>query len=329
MMQRREFIALLGGAVAGSSAARPFAAHAQAMPVIGVLSSASSHDYGPMIAAFKKSLGEAGYVDGQNVKIEYLWADEQYDRLPALAAELVHRQVSLILAATTPAAIAAKPVTQTIPIVFAIGGDPVRTGLVASLSRPGGNLTGAAHINVETAPKRLELVHELMPAAKVVGLLLNPTNPVTPSVAATVQVAAGSLGLELKVLHAHSDEEIDRAFASLPEMKAGALVIGTDPFFTSRAAQLGVLSLRLAMPAIYQYREFVEAGGVMSYGGSITDSYRHAGLYAGRILKGEKPADLPIQLSTRVELFFNLKSAKQLGINAPLSLLGRADEVIE
>jgi putative ABC transport system substrate-binding protein len=329
MMRRREFITLLGGTAAGSSIARPFAARAQTMPVIGVLSSASSHDYGPMIAAFKKSLGEAGYIDGQNVKIEYRWADEQYDRLPALAADLVRRQVSLILAATTPAAIAAKPATQTIPIVFAIGGDPVRTGLVVSLSRPGGNLTGAAHVNVETAPKRLELLHELMPGEKIIGLLLNPTNPLTPSVATAVQTAAASLGLELKVFHARSDEEVDRVFASLPEMKVGALVIGTDPFFTSRAEQLGAISLGSAIPAIYQYREFIAAGGVMSYGGSITESYRQAGLYAGRILKGEKPADLPVQLSTKVELFFNLKSAKQLGLNAPLSLLGRADEVIE
>jgi len=329
MMRRREFITLLGGAAAGSAVTRPFAARAQAIPVIGVLSSASSHDYGPMIAAFKQSLGEAGYVDGRNVKIEYRWADEQYDRLPELAADLVRRQVSLILAAATPAAITAKPATQTIPIVFAIGGDPVRTGLVVSLSRPGGNLTGAAHVNVETAPKRLELMHELMPEAKIIGLLLNPTNPVAQSVAAAVQTAAGTLGLELKVLHAHSDEEIDRVFASLPEMNVGALVIGTDPFFTSRAGQLGALSLRSAMPAIYQYREFTMGGGVMSYGGSITESYRHAGLYAGRILKGEKPADLPVQLSTKVELIFNLKSARQLGLDAPLALLGRADEVIE
>jgi putative tryptophan/tyrosine transport system substrate-binding protein len=329
MMRRREFLTLLGGTVAVSSVARPCVVRGQGMPVIGVLSSASSRDYGPMIATFKKSLGEAGFVDGQNVKIEYLWADEQYDRLPALAADLVQRQVSLILAATTPAAIAAKPATQTIPIVFAIGGDPVRTGLVTSLSRPGGNLTGAAHINVETAPKRLELVHELLPTKKIVGLLLNPTNPVAESVAADVQFAGGSLKLELKVFHARSDEEVDRVFASLPEMKVGGLVIGTDPFFTSRAGKLGALSLRSVMPAIYQYREFVAAGGVMSYGGSITDSYRQAGLYAGRILKGEKPADLPVQLSTKVELLFNLKSAKQLGLNAPLSLLGRADEVIE
>ncbi len=219
MMRRRAFLTLLGGTVAGSSVTRPFAVRAQTMPVIGVLSSASSRDYGPMIATFKKNLGEAGYVDGQNVKIEYLWADEQYDRLPALAAELVRRQVSLILAATTPAAIALKPATQTIPVVFAIGCDPVQTGLVGSLSRPGGNFTGAAHVNVETAPKRLELVHELIPAEKIVGILLNPTNPVAQSVATAVQPAAGSLGLELKVFYAHSDEEIDRVFASLAEIK--------------------------------------------------------------------------------------------------------------
>jgi putative tryptophan/tyrosine transport system substrate-binding protein len=329
-MKRREFITLLGGTAAASSVAWPLAVRAQqAMPVIGVLSSASSRDYVPMLAAFRKALGEAGYVEGQNLKIEYVWADEQYDRLPALAEDLVRRQVSLIVAATTPAALAAKPATSTIPIVFAIGGDPVRTGLVESLSRPGGNLTGAAHINVETAPKRLELMHELMPAAKVLGLLLNPTNPVAESVAAAVQAAAGSLGLELKVVHAHTDEDLDVVFASLPGMRVGALVIGTDPFFTSRSEKLGAMSLRLAIPAIYQYRTFAEAGGVMSYGGSITDSYRHAGLYAGRILKGEKPGDLPVQLSTKIELFLNLKTAKTLGLTVPLSLLGRADEVIE
>jgi putative ABC transport system substrate-binding protein len=282
-----------------------------------------------MIAAFRKSLGEAGFVEGQNVKIEYVWADEQYDRLPALAADLVHRRVNVIVAATTPAALALKPATATIPIVFAIGGDPVRTGLVDSLSRPGGNLTGAAHVNVETAPKRLELLHELVPKEKVVGLLVNPTNPLAKSVVPAVQAAAGSLGLELQVVHARSDEEIDAVFASLPGLRIGALVIGTDPFFTSRAEKLGATSLRLAMPAIYQYREFIAAGGVMSYGGSIVDSYHHAGLYVGRILKGEKPGDLPVQLSTKVELFFNLKSAKALGLTVPLPLLGRADEVIE
>lgn len=329
MMRRRELITLLGG-LAASSIFWPPSVHAQqTMPVIGVLSSASSRDYVPMLAAFRKALSEAGYIEGRNVRIEYVWADEQYDRLPALASDLVRRQVNIIVAATTPAALAAKPATSTIPIVFAIGGDPVRTGLVESLSRPGTNLTGAAHINVETAPKRLELLHELMRTTKVFGLLVNPTNPVTKSVMSSVQAAADSLGLELRIVQAQTDAEIDAVFASLPAMKVGALVIGTDPFFTSRADRLGATSLRLAIPAIYQYREFTAAGGVMSYGGSITDSYYHAGLYAGRILKGEKPGDLPVQLSTKVELFFNLKSAKALGLDPPISLLGRADEVIE
>jgi putative ABC transport system substrate-binding protein len=329
-MERREFVMLLAGTVAVSYVSWPLAASAQQpMPVIGLLSSASSRDYAPMIAEFRKSLAETGFVEGQNVKIEYVWADGRYDGLPALAADLVRRQVNLIVAAGTPGALALKPATATIPIVFAIGGDPVRTGLVDSLSRPGGNLTGAAHINVETAPKRLELLHELMPQEKILGLLVNPTNPVAESVVPAVQAAAGSLGVELKVVHARSDEEIDAMFASLPGMRVGALVIGTDPFFTSRTEKLGAMSLRLAMPAIYQYREFAAAGGVMSYGGSIIDSYHHAGLYAGRILKGERPGDLPVQLSTKIELFFNLKSAKALGLTVPLPLIGRADEVIE
>jgi putative ABC transport system substrate-binding protein len=329
-MERREFVMLLAGTVAVSYVSWPLAARAQQpMPVIGLLSSASSRDYAPMIAEFRKSLAETGFVEGQNVKIEYVWADGRYDRLPALAADLVRRQVNLIVAAGTPGALALKPATATIPIVFAIGGDPVRTGLVDSLSRPGGNLTGAAHINVETAPKRLELLHELMPQEKILGLLVNPTNPVAESVVPAVQAAAGSLGVELKVVHARNDEEIDAMFASLPGMRVGALVIGTDPFFTSRTEKLGAMSLRLAMPAIYQYREFAAAGGVMSYGGSIIDSYHHAGLYAGRILKGERPGDLPVQLSTKIELFFNLKSARALGLTVPLPLIGRADEVIE
>jgi putative ABC transport system substrate-binding protein len=329
MMKRRKFVTLLGGA-ALSSISWPLAARAQqAMPVIGVLSSASSRDYVPMLAAFRKGLGEGGYAEGQNVKIEYVWADEQYDRLPALADDLVRRQVSLIVAATTPAALALKPATTTIPIVFAIGGDPVRTGLVDSLSRPGGNLTGAAHINVEIAPKRLELLHELLPAEKNVGLLVNPTNPLAESVSTGVKAAASALGLQLQVVRAHTDEDIGAVFASLPGMKVGALVIGTDPFFTSRSERLGAISLRMKIPAIYQYREFVAAGGVMSYGGSITDSYYRAGIYAARILKGEKPGDLPVQLSTKVELLFNLKTAEALGLTVPLPLLGRADEVIE
>jgi putative ABC transport system substrate-binding protein len=326
MMKRREFITLLGG----TAAAWPLAARAQQpTPVIGLLSSASSHAYEPMIAAFHKGLGETGYVEGRNATIEYLWAEDRYDRLPALAADLVRRKVNVILAASTPAALAAKPATATIPIVFAIGGDPVRTGLVDSLSRPGGNLTGAAHLNAELAPKRLELLHELMPGATVAALLVNPTNPTGDTVSKGVQTAADVLGLKLHVLHASTEQDIDAVFASLRETRAGGLVIGTDPFFTSHGEQLGALTLRHAMPAIYQYREFARAGGAMSYGGSITDSYYLAGRYTGRILKGEKPADLPVQLSTKVELFFNLKTAKALGLTVPLTLLGRADEVIE
>jgi putative ABC transport system substrate-binding protein len=299
------------------------------MPVIGVLSSASSHDYAPMIAEMKKSLAEEGFVENRNVRFEYVWADENYDRLPALASELVSRQVSVIFAAATPAAMALKPATTTIPVVFAIGGDPVRTGLVEKLNEPGGNLTGAAHINVEIAPKRLELMHELLPSEKIIGLLLNPTNPLADSVVAGVKQAANALGIELPVLHASDDAGIDRAFSDLSRLKAGALVIGTDPLFTSRSGKLATMSLQAKMPAIYQYREFADAGGLMSYGGSITDSYYRAGFYVGRILKGAKPADLPVQLSTKVEFFLNLKSAKQLGLAVPLSLTGRADEVIE
>lgn len=324
-MRRRDVVRLIGGA-----ALMPLRVRAQgAMPVVGVLSSASSQDYAPMIAAMKKGLASEGFVENRNVRIEYVWADEHYERLPALAAELVRRQVGVIVAATTPAALALKPATTTIPIVFAIGGDPVRTGLVESLNRPGGNLTGAAHINVELAPKRLELMHELLPSDKFVGLLLNPANPLADSVAAEVKRAADALSIEVHVLHATGDEGIDRAFSELSATKAGAVVIGTDPLFTSRAQRLATTALRMKMPAIYQYREFVGAGGLMSYGGDITESYYRAGLYVGRILKGEKAADLPVQLSTKVEFFLNLKTAKALGVSVPLSLTGRADELIE
>jgi putative tryptophan/tyrosine transport system substrate-binding protein len=324
-MKRREFIALLGGIGFAPLAARA----QQAMPVIGVLSSASSGDYGPALAALHKGLRESGYVDGQNVKIEYVFANEQYDRLPELAANLVQRPVSVIISFATPAALALKSANTSIPIVFGISGDPVRIGLVESLNRPAGNFTGAAHMNVETAPKRLELLHELLPSEKVMGLLVNPTNPIAQSVLAEVKGAARVLGIELQVIEVRNDEELDRAFVDLPGMKIGALVIGTDPLFTSRAEKMGGLSLRAKMPAIYQYREFVAGGGLMSYGGSNIDSYYHVGLYAGRILKGEKPADLPVQLSTKVEFFLNMRSAKQLGLSVPLSLTGRADEVIE
>jgi putative ABC transport system substrate-binding protein len=316
--------------VLGGIGLLPFAARGQqAVPVIGVLSSASSGDYAAGLAAFHGGLRESGYVDGQNVKLEYVYADEQYDRLPELAANLARRQVSVIIAVATPAALALKSAGTTTPIVFAISGDPVSTGLVESLNRPAGNFTGAAHLNVEIAPKRLELLHELLPSEKVMALLVNPTNPITRSVSAEVNRAATALGIELRVIQARDEDEIDRAVVALRDMKVGALVIGTDPLFTSRAEKIGGLSLRAKMPAIYQYREFVAGGGLMSYGGNNTDSYCHAGIYAGRILKGEKPANLPVQLSTKVQFFLNLKSARQLGLSVPLSLSGRADEVVE
>jgi putative ABC transport system substrate-binding protein len=324
-LRRRDFVTLIGG-----TALLPFAGRAQRpMPLVGVLSSASSSDYSSGLAAFRNGLREGGYVDGQNIKIEYVFADEQYGRLPELAANLVKRPVSVIVAVATPAALALKGVTTTIPIVFGMSGDPVRTGLVGSLNKPGGNLTGAAHMNVEIAPKRIELLHELLPAEKRMGMLINPTNPVTQTVSADMKRAAAALGIELEAIEAHNDEEIERAFAALPGMKVGALVIGSDPIFTSRAGRMGGLALAEKMPAIYQYRDFVAGGGLMSYGGDNTDSYYHVGLYAARILKGEKPADLPVQLSTKVEFLFNLKSARQLGLPVPLSLTGRADEVIE
>jgi putative ABC transport system substrate-binding protein len=325
-MQRRKFITLLGAAAA---AWPPIARSQQPVPVIGFLNSASPDGYAPMVAAFRKGLSYTGYVEGQNVVIEYRWADDQYDRLPALVADLVRRQVTVIAATSTPAALAAKPATRTIPIVFEMGGDPIQTGLVESLSRPGGNITGTAHLNVELAPKRLELLHELVPTTNIAALLVNPTNPNAETVSKEVQEAALSLGIQLQVLQASNDRDFDAVFTTLLKLRAGALAIATDPFFTSRVEQLGALSLHHAMPTIYQYRQFVAAGGLVSYGGSITDSYYKAGVYTGRILKGAKPADLPVQQSTKVELVINLKTAKALGLTVPLSLLGRADEVIE
>jgi putative ABC transport system substrate-binding protein len=325
-MKRREFITLVGGA----AAAWPRAARAQqpAMPVIGFVSSASAAAYEPLVTAFRHGLSETGYVEGRNVAIEYRWADNQYDRLPALAAELVRRQVDVI-AANGPAALPAKAATTTIPIVFAAGFDPVDLGLVSSLHRPGGNVTGTSMLNVEVVPKRLQLLNELVPAATVMALLVNPSNPNAANQSRDLQAAARTLGLQLHILHASSERDFDTVFAKLNELRAGGLVIGADAFFNTRSAQLAALALRHAMPAAYQYREFTVAGGLMSYSGSITDSYRQAGIYAGRILKGEKPADLPIQRSTKLELFLNLKTAKALGLTVPLPLIGRADEVTE
>ena len=325
-MRRRQFITLLGGV----AAAWPLAARAQqAVPVVGFLNSASPGPYANNVAAFRQGVKEMGYVEGENVAIEYRWAEGQYDRLPALAAELIRRRVIVIAATSTPAALTAQKATATIPIVFTTSSDPVHLGLVASLSRPGANITGVSQLNVEVAPKRVELLHELVPAAMVIALLVNPTNPNVETVTRDLQAAARTRGLRSHVLHASNEREIDGAFATLAQLHADGLVIGSDVFFNTRTEQLGALAVRHAVPAIYHNREFVSAGGLMSYAGSIADSYRLAGVYTGRVLKGEKPAELPVQQATKVELIINLKTAKALGINVPLPLLGRADEVIE
>jgi putative ABC transport system substrate-binding protein len=325
-MKRRAFITLLGG-----GAAWPLAAHAQqpAMPVIGYLNSGSPDLDANLGRAFRQGLGETGYVDGRNVAIEYRWAEDQIDRLPALAADLVRRQVTVIYASggSSPA-LAAKAATTTIPIVFRIGADPVEVGLVASLNRPGGNVTGVSLLNVEVGPKRLELIHELVPRAAI-ALLVNPTEPLAETQLKDARAAAGTLGLQLHVLYASTEREFDAVFATLAQLRAGGLAIGAGPSLARRIEQLAALTVRHAVPAIHEFREFAAAGGLMSYGTNITDSSRLAGVYAGRILKGEKPADLPVQRSTKIELIINLKTAKALGIAVPQLLLGRADEVIE
>jgi len=310
-MRRRDLFLLVGGA----TAAWPLAARAQqeAIPIIGFLNGASSWEYATSAAAFRQGLSEAGYFEGRNVFVEYRWAEGHYNRLPALAADLVHRQVAVI-AANTQAAPVAKAATTTIPIVFLTGGDRVAAGLVASLNRPGGNLTGVTTLNVELEPKRLELLHELVPTATVVAVLVNPANPISETQSRSMQTAARTL---------------DTAFATLAKLRAGGLVIGVDAFFISRSERLAALALRHAVPAISQFREFVAAGGMMSYGGSLKDAFRLMGVYTGRILRGDKPADLPVQQETKVELIINLKATKALGLSVPLTLLGRADEVIE
>jgi putative tryptophan/tyrosine transport system substrate-binding protein len=324
-MKRREFIALLGS----TAATWPLAARAQqrAMPVIGFLSSTSPQVYAPRLRAFALGLKEEGYIEGQNVAIEYRWAGDQEDRLPVLAAELVHRQVTVIVAGGSPASVAAKAATATIPIVFETAGDPVTLGLVASLNRPGGNLTGVTNLNVEVGQKRLELLRQLLPAATNIAVLVNPSAPaITEQFIRDLQAAAAPLGMQLNVLQASTDRDLDTVFAAF---RADALVIGPYLFFNSRKEQLGALSLRHAVPAIFTYRKFVTAGGLMSYGADETETYRLVGIYAGKILKGASPGDLPVQRVTKVELMINLKTAKALGITVPLALSGRADELIE
>ena len=326
-MRRREFITLLGGTTVWPVAAR---AQQLAMPVIGFLNSESFEGYAPLATAFRQGLEETGYVEGGNVVVEYRWADGRYDRLPDLVADLMRRQVAVIAANSPAALLAAKAASTSIPIVFATGYDPVAAGLVASLARPGGNLTGVTSLTAEVGPKRVELLHELVPAAKIIALLVNPSAvPYAETISGDLQAAARKLGLQFHVLHASAGGDFNSVSARLAELRVDGLVIGSDPFFNSQSEQLAALAVRHAVPAIYQYRKFAAAGGLTSYGGRLADSYRQVGIYTGRILKGEKPADLPVVQSTRVELIINLNTAKALGLEVPPTLLARADEVIE
>jgi putative ABC transport system substrate-binding protein len=326
-MKRREFITLLGC----SATAWPLVVRAQqsAIPVVGFLGSRASGDDPQLLIAFRKGLKETGYVEGQNLAIEYRWADGQYDRLPGLAADLAGRQV-LVIVANGPAALAAKTATVAIPIVFTVGSDPVEVGLVSNLNKPGGNLTGSSILDVELGPKRLEILHALVPKSPAFAALVNPTDPARAKIISTnLRAAARTLGLQLHVLNASTEREFDTVFTTLTKLGAGGMVIGGDPFFNSRGEQLGALSSRRAIPTIYQFRAFAGAGGLVSYGANLVESYYTSGVYTGRILKGEKPGDLPVQRATTVELIINLKTAKALGITIPLDLAGRADELIE
>jgi ABC-type uncharacterized transport system substrate-binding protein len=325
-VKRRQFITLLGGATAWPLVAR---AQQPGVPVIGFLNSRAPGDDPHLLAALRQGLRDSGYTEGQNVTIEYRFADNRYDRLPTLAADLVRRQV-VVIVANGPAARAAKAATATIPIVFASGFDPVEAGLVASLNRPGGNVTGVTILGVELGPKRLELLHELIPTKAIIAALVNPSDPARAETTSRgLQAAAQALGLKLHVLYASTDHDLEAVFTSLAGLRAGGLVIGEEPFFNSRSGQLGALAFRHAVPAIYQLREFAAGGGLASYGPNLSDAYHLMGSYTGRILNGAKPADLPVQQSTKVELIINMKAAKALGISVPLPLSGRADEVIE
>jgi putative ABC transport system substrate-binding protein len=327
-VRRRDFITLIGGA----AVARPFVARSQqpAIPAIGYLNTRAAGEDEHLVAAFHQGLKETGYVESRNVTIEYRWAEGRNDRLPALAADLVRRQVAVIAAGGTPPTIAAKAATAMIPIVFVTGADPVEIGLVASLSRPGGNLTGITTLTSVVAQKKLELLHDLLPAATVIALLINPTNPILAETnRRDLQAAARTLGLQILILRASSEREFETAFATLVEQRAGGLVIGTDAFFNSRSRELAALAARHAVPSISQFRGFAAAGGLMSYGATNTDEYHLVGVYTGRILKGENPADLPVQQATKADLIINLSTANALGLEVPPTLIARADEMIE
>jgi putative ABC transport system substrate-binding protein len=326
-MRRREFITLVGGA-----AAWPLAAHSQqpVMPVVGFLSGASSAPWAPYVAAFRRGLKETGHVEGQNIAIEFRWADSQYDRLPAMAADLVRRQVAVIVAGGgTSAVMAAKAATATIPVVFSTGGDPVELGVVASIHRPGGNLTGVANLTGLLEVKRLEIMREVVPNDTLIAVLMDPRSPYTSGYADSIRDEARSMGQRITILNAGTDAEIENAFAALKATGAQALLVAGQPFFNVRREFLVAQAARHGVPTIYEFREYAVAGGLMSYGTSVSDGYRQIGIYAGRILKGEKPADLPIYQVTKFELVINLKAAKALRLDVPPSLLGRADEVIE
>jgi putative ABC transport system substrate-binding protein len=325
-VKRREFITLMGGV----AAAWPLVARAQqAMPVVGFLNSASPEGYAPYVAAFRQGLKETGYVEGQNITIEYRWAEGQYDRLPALLADLLRRNVAVLAATTTPAARAAKAVTSTVPIVFTTGGDPVELGLVASLNRPGGNVTGVTNLIVELGSKQLGLLRELVSGSIAIAVLVNPNFPGTEKQSRDVEAAARVLGLQLILLRARSEQEIEIAFATMAQQRSGGLLVAVDPFLITRRDQIIALAVRHAIPAVYPVRDFAVAGGLMSYGTDFADSYRQAGIYTGRIVGGEKAADLPVQRSTKFELVVNVKAAKAIGLPIPEAFLARADEVIE
>jgi putative ABC transport system substrate-binding protein len=326
-MRRRDFIKALGGGVAAWSL--PARAQRTAMPVIGYLAAGSPNSEARLHEAFLKGLGEAGYTDGKNVRIEYRWAENHYDRLPSMATDLVRQDVAVLAATTTPAARAAKAATGTIPIVFTMIADPVQIGLVASLNRPGGNVTGATMLGVEVGPKLLELLHGAVPSASTIVLLVNPANPNAETQSKTIQQAAVKLGVKLHVLNASTERDLDTIFAKLNELKAGALIIGHDVFFNAQAKQLGALTLRNKIPAIYTLSEFAASGGLISYGASRADAWHQAGVYVGRILKGEKPSELPVIQPTTFEFAINLKTAKALGVSVPLPLIASADEIIE